>query len=85
MRQYFTVAAVTRLSNTCDQASHSGGFASMDADKQREIASQGEKHHLAASSLAPRAKEAGRKGEQASREYTRLNDLAVAHAVKYLP
>lgn len=41
MRQYFTVAAVTRLSNTCDQASHSGGFASMDADKQREIASQG--------------------------------------------
>ncbi|CAA9960961.1 hypothetical protein CFE70_004342 [Pyrenophora teres f. teres 0-1] len=47
--------------------SHSGGFASMDADKQREIASKGGK--ASSGSFEPgseKAKEAGRKGGQAS-------------------
>ncbi|KAG9200385.1 hypothetical protein G6514_007057 [Epicoccum nigrum] len=49
------------------QASHSGGFASMDPDKQREIASQGGK--ALSGSFEPgseKAKEAGRKGGQVS-------------------
>ncbi|KAG9381420.1 Conidiation-specific protein 10 [Pyrenophora tritici-repentis] len=47
--------------------SHSGGFASMDADKQREIASKGGK--ASSGNFEPgseKAKEAGRKGGQAS-------------------
>ncbi|CAH0050280.1 unnamed protein product [Clonostachys solani] len=46
-----------------DQSSHKGGFASMDPDKQREIASMGGK--ASSGSFEPgseKAKEAGRKG-----------------------
>ncbi|KZM20341.1 hypothetical protein ST47_g8560 [Ascochyta rabiei] len=45
------------------QASHNGGFASMDADKQRNLASQGVK--VSSGSFEPgsgKAKEAGCKG-----------------------
>ncbi|KAI4633225.1 uncharacterized protein J4E88_001187 [Alternaria novae-zelandiae] len=47
--------------------SHSGGFASMDADKQHDIASMGGK--ASSGSFEPgseKAKEAGRKGGQSS-------------------
>ncbi|KAJ6105114.1 hypothetical protein N7523_010188 [Penicillium sp. IBT 18751x] len=49
------------------QFSHQGGFASMDAGKQRDIASNG--GHASSGSFEPgdpRAKEAGRRGGQAS-------------------
>jgi len=49
------------------EASHSGGFASMDPDKQREIASQGGQASSGSFEKgSERAKEAGRKGGQAS-------------------
>ncbi|PNH26335.1 hypothetical protein BJF96_g10359 [Verticillium dahliae] len=45
------------------QASHKGGFASMDADKQREIASEGGKASSGSFEKgSEKAKEAGRKG-----------------------
>ncbi|KAF1829498.1 hypothetical protein BDW02DRAFT_560993 [Decorospora gaudefroyi] len=49
------------------QSSHNGGFASMDADKQHDIASMGGK--ASSGSFEPgseKAKEAGRKGGQSS-------------------
>ncbi|KAJ4335742.1 conidiation-specific expression protein [Ascochyta clinopodiicola] len=58
---------VQQIASKGGQASHNGGFASMDADKQREIASQGGK--ASSGSFEPgseKAKEAGRKGGQAS-------------------
>ncbi|KAL5335746.1 hypothetical protein BJX70DRAFT_374378 [Aspergillus crustosus] len=58
---------VTNIARKGGQSSHSGGFASMDADKQRDIASQG--GHALSGSFQPgdkRAKEAGRKGGQAT-------------------
>ncbi|KAF2624896.1 conidiation-specific protein 10 [Macroventuria anomochaeta] len=58
---------VQNIASKGGQASHNGGFASMDADKQREIASQGGK--ASSGSFEPgseKAKEAGRKGGQAS-------------------
>lgn len=45
------------------QASHNGGFASMDAEKQREIALQGSKASFGSFELGSgKFKEAGRKG-----------------------
>lgn len=58
---------VQSIASKGGQASHSGGFASMDPDKQREIASQGGK--ASSGSFEPgseKAREAGRKGGQAS-------------------
>lgn len=49
------------------QASHTSGFASMDTDKQRDIASQG--GQASSGSFEPgseKAKDAGRKGGQSS-------------------
>ncbi|CAI7611534.1 hypothetical protein E8E15_000967 [Penicillium rubens] len=49
------------------QSSHQSGFASMDSDKQKDIASKG--GHASNGSFEPgdpRAKEAGRKGGQSS-------------------
>ncbi|KAM0206888.1 hypothetical protein ACHAQD_012276 [Fusarium lateritium] len=58
---------VQEIASKGGKASHSGGFANMDADKQREIASEGGK--ASSGSFEPgseKAKEAGRKGGLAS-------------------
>ncbi|KAF4455581.1 conidiation-specific protein 10 [Fusarium austroafricanum] len=58
---------VQEIASKGGQASHSGGFANMDPDKQREIASEGGK--ASSGSFEPgseKAKEAGRKGGLAS-------------------
>ncbi|KAL4810368.1 hypothetical protein BDV18DRAFT_130850 [Aspergillus unguis] len=58
---------VENIARKGGQSSHSGGFASMDSDKQRDIASQG--GHASGGSFQPgeeRAKEAGRKGGKAT-------------------
>ncbi|KAL4945166.1 hypothetical protein BDV06DRAFT_48091 [Aspergillus oleicola] len=58
---------VSNIARKGGQSSHQGGFASMDADKQRNIASQG--GHVSGGSFQPgdeRAKEAGRKGGKAT-------------------
>ncbi|OQD73128.1 hypothetical protein PENDEC_c017G06977 [Penicillium decumbens] len=60
---------VENIARKGGQSSHQGGFASMDADKQRDIASQG--GHASGGSFQPgdpRAKEAGRKGGRSSGE-----------------
>ncbi|KAM5350177.1 hypothetical protein ACJ41O_006682 [Fusarium nematophilum] len=56
-------AEVKEIASKGAQSSHQGGFASMDPDKQREIASEGGK--ASSGSFEPsseKAKEAGRKG-----------------------
>merc|ERR1712187_9810 len=58
---------VENIARKGGQSSHQSGFASMDSDKQKDIASKG--GHASSGSFEPgdtRAKEAGRKGGQSS-------------------
>ncbi|KAL1960321.1 hypothetical protein VTO42DRAFT_8281 [Malbranchea cinnamomea] len=58
---------VSEIGRKGGQSSHHGGFASMDPDKQRDIASKG--GHASSGSFEPgseRAREAGHKGGLAS-------------------
>ncbi|KAJ6783940.1 hypothetical protein PWT90_02123 [Aphanocladium album] len=62
-RNFANTEEVQKIASKGGQTGHNSGFASMDADKQRDIASKG--GHASGGSFEPgseQAREAGRKG-----------------------